>query len=68
MKCIRNAAQCRNCLDVIESKHQHDFVTCSCFKNDELNRGIAIDGGRSGYIRRIGQPENFKDLSEWGDK
>ena len=24
--------QCTNCEDVIESKHRHDFVSCSCRK------------------------------------
>lgn len=26
----RNRAKCRNCGDIIESKHGHDFVTCKC--------------------------------------
>lgn len=30
MKLIRNRAKCRNCGDIIESKHRHDFVSCSC--------------------------------------
>ncbi len=24
--------KCKNCNDVIESQHTHDFVSCSCFK------------------------------------
>jgi hypothetical protein len=23
-------AKCKNCGDIIESKHRHDFVTCTC--------------------------------------
>jgi len=37
-KLVRNAAKCLNCNDVIESKHVHDFVSCSC-------GDIFIDGG-----------------------
>jgi hypothetical protein len=41
---LRNAAECRRCGDVIESKHRHDFVRCSC-------GGISVDGGRA-YLKR----------------
>lgn len=41
---LRNAAECRRCGDVIESKHRHDFVSCSC-------GAISVDGGRS-YLKR----------------
>ena len=40
----RNAAECRRCGDVIESKHLHDFVTCGC-------GAISVDGGKS-YLKR----------------
>lgn len=59
---IKNAAKCRNCGDVIESTHVHDFVKCSCFKNEERNRGIAVDGGTE-YLRRVGDPLSFEDKS-----
>lgn len=42
---------CRKCLDIIQSAHRHDFVTCSC-------EAISIDGG-SDYTRVLGYPENF---------
>lgn len=42
---LKNQAKCLNCGDIIESKHRHDFVTCSCFVNSTDNKGIAIDGG-----------------------
>lgn len=43
---IRNAAECRRCGDVIESKHRHDYVTCSCWNNDK-RIGIFVDGGKA---------------------
>lgn len=56
----RNAAQCNACGDVIESKHRHDFVSCSC-------RAIFIDGGLD-YVRGGGQFEDFISLAEWVDE
>lgn len=56
-KILRNSARCNKCGDVIESKHRHDFVSCKC-------GAIAVDGGYN-YIRRIGNPEDYQDLSEY---
>jgi len=42
---------CRKCLDVIQSKHLHDFVTCTC-------EAISIEGGAV-RTRVLGHPENF---------
>lgn len=58
-----NKAKCLNCGDIIESKHRHDFVTCSCFEDTYDNKGIFIDGGLD-YLRRGGCIENMEDLSE----
>ena len=55
-KVIRNAAQCRKCGDVIESKGVHDFRWCSC-------HSIFVDGGQE-YIRRGGKAEDIIELSE----
>lgn len=33
-----NAGQCLGCGDVLESRHRHDFVECSC-------GGLFLDGG-----------------------
>jgi hypothetical protein len=44
-KLTRNRAQCPNCLDIIESKHRHDFVVCSCWGDDAKDTGIFVDGG-----------------------
>lgn len=54
-KIMSNKVKCKFCGDVIESKHIHDFVKCSCGK-------IAIDGGLS-YLRRIGDLNGFEELS-----
>lgn len=54
----RNAARCNDCGDVIESKHRHDFVSCSC-------RAIYVDGGLA-YLRRGFVPgADFTDMSEY---
>ena len=49
---------CRNCADVIESKHRHDFVRCKC-------GAIATDGGLE-YVRRCFKDKNdIIDLNEY---
>jgi len=53
---VVNKCQCAVCLDIIESKHRHDFVQCSC-------GAIFTDGGTE-YIRRGGKIENIIDMSE----
>lgn len=40
---LRSRARCTRCGDVIESKHRHDFVSCSC-------GAIFLDGGLD-YVR-----------------
>lgn len=40
---IRNSARCRGCGDEIESRHRHDFVSCTC-------GAIFVDGGKD-YLR-----------------
>ena len=52
---IKNAVRCKKCDDIIESKNTHDLVTCSC-------KSCSVDGGYD-YLRRIGNPEDFEDLS-----
>ena len=53
---VLNKCQCARCLDIIESRHRHDFVQCSC-------GAIFTDGGTE-YIRRGGEIENIIDMSE----
>lgn len=51
---LSNKIQCNRCGDIIESKHVHDYRTCSCGH-------VSVDGGLD-YMRRIGN--DFTDLSE----
>lgn len=53
-KLTRNAARCKKCNTVIESKHRHDFVRCLC-------GSIFIDGGLE--YNRGGWPGG--ELNEW---
>jgi hypothetical protein len=53
----RNSARCLNCLDEIESKHHHDFVTCSC-------GAISVDGGKQYFKRSVQNFAFFEDTSE----
>lgn len=57
-KIIRNAIQCKNCGEIIESKHRHDYVQCKC-------GDCAVDGGHS-YLKRCFNPtgKGYEDLSE----
>ena len=54
MKIIRNSVQCLKCADIIESKHRHDYVTCSC-------GNVSVDGGKD-YLKR-----SFKEMDSWID-
>lgn len=58
MAIIRNALKCLECGDVIESKHRHDWVRCSC-------GNAFVDGGRV-YVRRgAADPSKIQDLCEF---
>jgi hypothetical protein len=52
-----NKAQCKICGDILESTDRHDFKYCSC-------GSVAVDGGHD-YARRVGDPKNFIELSEF---
>lgn len=56
-KLIKNKWKCLYCGDVIESKHQHHFISCKCGK-------MSIDGGTS-YIRLIGDLDMIQDKCEY---
>lgn len=57
MRIIRNAIQCKNCGDIIESVSIHDFKTCSC-------GACSVDGGHC-YFRRCAMSlDDFTDLSK----
>ena len=57
VKILRNRARCRKCNTIIESTRSHDFRMCAC-------SAIGVDGGLE-YIRRIGEPEDCEELSEF---
>lgn len=50
-----NKIKCNKCRDIIESTSVHDFKWCSC-------GAVAVDGGHE-YLRRLGNEEDFEDLS-----
>ena len=61
---VSNKAKCKFCGDIIESKHTHNFVTCSC-------GAVSVDGGHE-YLRRCYKAgytaeECFEDLSEYAN-
>lgn len=80
-KIKRNAIQCKYCGIVIESKHRHDFVVHECTRagkiSTEFNHDkckyqpsfprIAVDGGKE-YLRRLGNPIDMIELSEYSDE
>lgn len=53
---LKNRIRCKLCGDVIESKHVHNFVTCSC-------GACSVDGGQD-YLRRCGNHDDWEDLTE----
>ena len=55
-KIIHNRIKCTKCGDVIESYSVHDFKFCSC-------GAVAVDGGHD-YLRRVGNLEDWVDMSE----
>lgn len=59
-KIIRsNKIKWRKCGDIIESTSVHDFKFCSC-------GACAVDGGKD-YLRRVGEREDWEELSELAD-
>lgn len=62
-KIIKNQARCKRCGEMVESVHVHNFVPCKCFKDSDGRQGIAVDGGHN-YLRRIGNLEDYEDMSE----
>ncbi len=56
-KIMINKIRCKKCGDIIESKSVHDFKFCKC-------KSVAVDGGHD-YLRRLGDLEDWDDLSEY---
>lgn len=58
---IRNMIKCNICGDIIESRHRHDYVTCSC-------GACSVDGGHDYLRRSYKSPDDYTEMSEWGEK
>lgn len=54
-----NKIQCRHCKEILESKTNHDFKICKCHR-------CGVDGGHE-YLRRMGNPKDIIELSEYED-
>ncbi len=52
---ISNRIKCKKCGDIIESKSTNDYKKCSC-------GAVTVDGGKD-YLKRIGNEEDYKELS-----
>ena len=52
---IQNQIRCNKCGDEPYSANRHDFKYCKC-------GAVAVDGGMD-YLRRVGNPEDYTDLS-----
>lgn len=58
---MRNRAKCKLCLATIESKEQHDFVSCVCGE-------ISIDGGPVYFKASAKNFENFLRIDDDGNE
>lgn len=58
-----NAIKCAHCGALVTSEFRHDFSTHSCAGLGD--RWIAADGGRD-YLRRVGDPSDWREASTWG--
>ena len=52
---ISNKIKCKKCGDIIESKSTNDYKRCSY-------GAVAVDGGIN-YLKRVGNEEDYKELS-----
>lgn len=52
----KNKGKCKQCGDILESKHRHDFVTCSC-------GSLSLDGGLA-YQRILWRGGELDDIME----
>ena len=55
-KIIKNQVKCLKCVDIIESKNRHDFVTCSC-------GNVSVDGGKDYLRRTFHNKDDYEELS-----
>lgn len=54
---MRNRAKCKICNEILESFHQHDYVSCKCGE-------IAIDGGTQYFRCSAKNWDNFLRLDD----
>lgn len=59
-KILRNAVRCKKCLTVAESKHVHDFSTCTC--------GAVFTDGGNHYIHRGGDIDSMESMDVFEDE
>jgi hypothetical protein len=52
---LSNQIRCKKCGDEPWSAHRHDFKYCKC-------GAVAVDGGMD-YLRRLGNPEDYEEMS-----
>lgn len=58
---MRNRAKCKLCGDIIESVHNHDYISCKCGE-------IAVDGGQQ-YCRCSAKSwDNFIRVNDEGNE
>jgi hypothetical protein len=55
-----NAICCIWCKEVLVSTHVHDFKQCHC-------GSVGVDGGNE-YLRRIGNPDDYIELSTYAER
>jgi hypothetical protein len=54
---LKNSIQCLDCMEILESKHRHDYVECGC-------PNMAMTDGGKDYLRRGAKDfSRVKDLS-----
>lgn len=58
---MRNRAKCKLCLDILESFHRYDVVTCKCGE-------ISIDGGNDQFKCSAKNPSNFLRVDDKGNE
>ncbi len=54
---VKNAAQCKKCGDILESKKRVGAVKCSC-------GSLIIEGGKH-YLKRNAAPEDYVEMTEY---
>ena len=57
---LRNSAKCLSCKEEIESRHRHDYVSCSC-------GNVSVDGGKDYLKRSVRDSSLYQDTSMYKD-